>query len=90
MESVCDKSLCDPCDPDACNEFWEPNLLFRAGIVGTAKPFCSLVCVRSDFLEMENYLAQVFLTARRVTGIKFLLKASLLNRTIKNNELDAN
>lgn len=65
-------------------------MLFRAGIVGTAKPFCSLVCVRSDFLEMENYLAHVFLTARRVTGIKFLLKASLLNKTIKNNKLVAN
>lgn len=64
-------------------------MLFRAGIVGTAKPFCSLV-IRSDFLEMENYLAQVFLKKRRVTGIKFLLKASLLNRTIKNNELNAN
>ena len=65
-------------------------MLFRAGIVGTAKPFCSPVCVRSDFLEMENYLAQVFLKERRVTGIKFLLKASLLNKTIKNNELVAN
>lgn len=44
LESVWDKSLCEPWDPEACKEFWEPNLPLTTGIAGTAKPLWSAVC----------------------------------------------
>ena len=43
LESVCDKSLRDPWEPEACREFWEPNLPLRTGMDGTAKPLWSVV-----------------------------------------------
>ena len=38
LESVCDKSLCESCDPEACKEFCEPNLPLPTGTDGTANP----------------------------------------------------
>lgn len=64
LESVCDKSLCDPWDPEACNEFWEPNLPFRTGIDGTAKPLWPLACDWFDFLKLSNWLFQELMRER--------------------------
>ena len=59
LESVCDRSLRDPWDPEACKEFWEPNLPLRTGMDGTAKPLCSAVFDWSVPLWLTNQLNRV-------------------------------
>ena len=59
LESVCDRSLSDPWDPEACKEFWEPNLPLRTGMDGTVKPLWSAVFDWSAPLWLTNILTQV-------------------------------
>lgn len=40
LESVCDKSLKEPCDPEAEKEFWEPSLPLPPGTAGIANVLC--------------------------------------------------
>ena len=79
LESVCDKSLKEPWDPEACKELWELDLILPAGADGTAKPLWSPRCDWSPTLknnvnyEQVNYYVSYLVTLTSFSGAFHLL-----------------
>ena len=67
LESLRENSfneLCDPLDPDACNELWEPCFPLGAGAAGTAKSSLAILGCSSVSSLNENTNAKSKPTVR--------------------------
>ena len=74
LESVCDKSLKEPWDPEACKELWELDLILPAGADGTAKPLWSPRYDWSPTLKNNvNYYVSYLVTLTSFSGAFHLL-----------------